>query len=98
MQLAGARDGAAAESEADLIERISKRVVSMRLETPAVLWLEMNKPLAFVASQALLVGAPFLGLVLNPEDVTAFSNLLRDREGVERLISRIEDLSMETRA
>ncbi len=95
MQLAGMMGEQSAESAGDLTERIAKRVVAARLETPAVMWLEMNKPLAFIASQALIVGTPFLGLVVNPEDVAAFSNLLRDRQGVERLICRIEELSME---
>jgi len=95
MQLAGVFENQPLEPAGDLTERIAKRVVSARLETPAVMWLEMNKPLAFIASQALVVGTPFLGLVVNPEDVAAFSNLLRDREGVERLICRIEELSME---
>lgn len=95
MQLTEAQIAGPVVSESELIERIARRVVAMRLETPAVLWLEMNKPLAFIASQALVVGTPLLGLVLNPEDLIAFGNLLRDRRGVERLIDRIEELSLE---
>jgi hypothetical protein len=95
MQLEGVQEGSSVESRADLVERIAKRVVAARLETPAVLWLEMNRPLAFLASQAVLVGLPILGLVVRPDDIAAFSDLLKEPEGVESLIRRIEELSLE---
>ena len=95
MQLAGVQENTSPQDRADLIERISKRVVDARMEAPAVLWLEMNRPLAFIASQALLVGMPFLGLIVKLDDVAVFSDLLKEPDGVESLIKRIEDMSAE---
>jgi len=95
VQLAGVQENTSSQDRADLIERISRRVVAARMEAPAVLWLEMNRPLAFIASQALLVGMPFLGLVVKPDDVAAFSDLLKEPDGVESLICRIEEMSEE---
>ncbi|MDO8684842.1 MAG: hypothetical protein Q7N50_15370 [Armatimonadota bacterium] len=78
-----------------LIEKIATDVVRRRLETPAVMFLEMHKPLSFIASQALLVGTPALGALFGAETMSRYSGLLRRRENVEKLIQKIEQLSKE---
>jgi hypothetical protein len=75
-----------------VIESIARDVVRRRLETPAILFLESHKPLAFVASQALVVGTPILGSLLGVERISRYSSLLRSRDNIERLICRIEAL------
>ena len=62
----------------------------MGLITPALLFLEMNKPLAFIGAQALLVAQPFLDIGLNRADVSDLASILEDRAGVEELIDRLE--------
>jgi len=82
------------EEEAnDAIEAIAADIVRRRLETPAVMFLEMNKPLSFAASQALIVGTPLLGVLFGVEKMQRYSQLLRSKENVEKLIRRIESLS-----
>jgi len=82
------------ERETELIEKIAKRVVNHRMETPAILFLETFRPLSFVASQ---FGTVYLG-PLTPllgswsEEGLA---LLQKRENIERLIRKIEELSQE---
>ncbi|MEN6356848.1 MAG: hypothetical protein ABFD83_07160 [Armatimonadota bacterium] len=84
------------EEERDsLINSISEKVVSRRLETPAVLFLEMHKPLSFIASQAALVAMPFLGPLVGAKGMADLSRLLADRNNVDLLITRIEEMSME---
>lgn len=78
-----------------IIDSISQKIIGRRLEAPAVLFLEMHKPLSFLASQSLLVAMPFIGHLLGPDKISDLSKLLKDRNNVERLISRIEELSME---
>lgn len=86
------------EEERDaLINSISEKVVSRRLETPAVLFLEMHKPLSFLASQAALVAMPFLGPLVGAKGMTDLSKLLADRNNVDMLITRIEEMSVQTR-
>jgi hypothetical protein len=73
-----------------LIDRVACRIANMGLITPALLFLEMNKPLAFIGAQTLLVAQPFLDIGLNRADVSDLASILEDRAGVEELIDRLE--------
>ncbi len=79
------------ERQKELIDKIAKYIVDYRMETPAILFLESVKPLAFVGGQlATFYLAPFLPLVGRwGEEAIA---LLQSRENVERLLQRIEEL------
>lgn len=83
------------EDRDKLIDELARKVVSRGMETPAIMFLEMHKPVAFLASQSVLVASPFLMPLFGPEGVRKFSQLLGDRENVELLIRRIEDLADE---
>lgn len=78
-----------------ILERIAQGIVRRGMSAPAVLFLEMNKPLSFVASQSLIVLTPFLAPFVGIENVHRYSRLLEKRENVERLIERIEQLEHE---
>ncbi len=77
----------------EVIEGIARKIVGRHLETPAVMFFDMHKPLSFIASQAMLMGLPLLGLFFGAQPVANVSKLLSDRENVEALITRIEELS-----
>ncbi|KPV64657.1 MAG: hypothetical protein AOA65_0872 [Candidatus Bathyarchaeota archaeon BA1] len=82
------------EREKELIDKIAKYIVDYGMETPAILFLESVKPLAFVGGQlTLFYLAPFLPLVgrWGEEAIT----LLQSRENVERLLQRVEELIKE---
>jgi hypothetical protein len=84
------------EAERDrLIDLVARKVVERRLETPATFFLEMNRPLSFIAGQSLLVAMPFLAPILGLQFVEGLSRLLQDRANIDRLIERIETLSRE---
>lgn len=83
------------ERRDEVIDSIAAKVAGRRLETPAVLFLDMHKPLSFIASQALLVGMPFLGLLFGAQSIADISKVLSERENVERIIKRIEEMSAE---
>ena len=78
-----------------IIESAAQDIVRRGLQTPAILFLETHKPLSFVASQALVVGVPLLGPLFGAERMMQVSKLLRSKENVEKLIGRIESLSVE---
>ncbi|MCX7688976.1 MAG: hypothetical protein N2045_13505, partial [Fimbriimonadales bacterium] len=44
----------------ELIDALAQKVVKRGLSSPAILFLELHKPLAFIGSQAGIVFAPFL--------------------------------------
>jgi len=83
------------EEREAILERIAQGIVRRGMAAPAVLFLELNKPLSFVASQSLIVLTPFLAPFVGLENVHRYSRLLEKRENVELLIERIEQLEHE---
>ena len=73
-----------------LIERAAERIARYRLQSPAVLFLEMHRPLAGVASQLVHFASPFFAPFLGLERVEDLALLLSKGEYVDRLIDRIE--------
>lgn len=78
-----------------VMETVAQKIVNMRLETPAVLFLEMHKPLSFIASQGLLVAMPFFAPLIGAQNMADFSKLLKDRENIDLLIERIDYIAAE---
>lgn len=74
-----------------LLRKAADVVKKRRMEMPAVLALEMHKPIATYTGNMAVVFAPFLGPILGPESFRDYSRLLKDRHNVERLIAMIED-------
>lgn len=84
------------EEERDsIIDSIAKKIIERRLEAPAVLFLEMHRPLSFIASQAAVVALPIIGPLVGPKNMADLSRLLADRENINRLITRIEEMAAE---
>lgn len=83
------------EETMEVIEELATTILKRRLEVPAVLFLEMNKPMSVVASQGLVVAMPFLGPIFGPAKMARFTRFLGTRQNVERLIERIEEKSEE---
>lgn len=77
----------------DLIEKIAEGVVKRGMQTPAILFLEMHKPLTFVASQSLVATSPFIAPFVGIGNVQLAAKLIEKRENIELLIDRIEELS-----
>lgn len=77
------------ETEA-LIAKATDLVSKRRLQAPAVMFLEMHKPLSNIAANAGVALAPFLVPFFGFDNVNDFSRFLTKRENVERLIQSIE--------
>lgn len=80
------------ETEA-LIEKAANEIVRRKLETPAILFLEMHKPLANIGANAAVAFSPFLMPFFGFDFVNDYSRLFRKRENVEMLLVKIEELS-----
>ncbi|MBI2200475.1 MAG: hypothetical protein HYU43_00850 [Armatimonadetes bacterium] len=72
---------------------MARVVIRRRLETPAIFFLEMHKPLTALASAALAFSQPTLGVFFGFRRLAEWAALLDDRENLDRLIVRIERLS-----
>lgn len=79
------------EQEAELIDNIVERIHRHHLETPAILFFEMHKPLAGLAGQAMVVASPMAIPFFGFDAVNDYSRLLGDRSAVENLIQRLEE-------
>ncbi len=75
-----------------LINELARRAARLHLTAPAILFLEMHRPLAFVGAQMLWAAQPFLGMWLDHADIGEVAQLLEDPAGVEALISRLESV------
>ncbi len=73
-----------------LVERLAHLVGRWGLATPAIFFLEANKPLSFIGSQALLLLQPMTDLFMAPDLTADLVALFADRGRLETLISRLE--------
>jgi hypothetical protein len=86
-----------AETAEALVDRLARFVVDRGMEAPAVLFLEMHKPLSFLAGQSALVAAPLLAPFVGMDRLRDLSELLSEPDGIETLLRRIEDYAAEPR-
>jgi hypothetical protein len=80
-----------------ILDRVAHEVTRRGLEVPAILALEMHRPLTFLGSQALVVFTPMLAPAFGIGNLQKLSKLLEERENLDRLIERIEELAAERR-
>jgi hypothetical protein len=73
-----------------LIDRVVQQIAGRGMTAPAILFLEMHKPLAFLGAQLLWIAQPFLSIGLNNADLRDLITVIEDRAGVEELIERLE--------
>jgi acyl-CoA reductase-like NAD-dependent aldehyde dehydrogenase len=78
------------EETESLLDKAAEEISRRKMEVPAILFLEMHKPLAYVGSQAAAFFAPFLIPILGFDRVNNYSRLMAKRDNVEKLIQRLE--------
>ncbi len=79
-------------SEEELLERLARRIVDLKLDTVVIFFLSSFGPMGRVWAQlARLYLQPFL--ILLGEYGELFLSVLQDPEKVEKLVSKIESLS-----
>jgi len=79
------------EAERDaLIEKAASEILKRKLQAPAILMLELHKPLAYVGTQATLAFSPFIIPFLGFDAVNNYSRLFAKKENVELLLQRLE--------
>ena len=86
------------EKKAEIVEKLATHLVKRGLSVPAILFLEMHKPLARIAANTAVVFSPFIIPFSGFSLFDAYSQFIEDRENLERLIRRIEEMTEEQRA
>ena len=83
------------DEQRELLEKIAMQVVKRRLTAPAILFLEMCKPLNFLGSQVLIALNPFVQAVFNTAEYQKFALIIEKDANVELLIRLIEEFDGE---
>lgn len=82
-------------SQERVIERLARKIVGMRLEAPASLFLQMHLPMVGLAHASALMFQPLLAPVFGTGRMATLSHILSERKNVSELIERIETLTRE---
>ena len=69
----------------DRTTRLARRIVAARLALPAIIGLEVLKPLSFLGSQLLLVAEPLLG-----RRTRSYARALEDPQAIDELLAELE--------
>jgi hypothetical protein len=80
-----------------LIDRVCGEVVRRRLSAPALLVLEMSRPLNYLSAQVLHFFHPFLTVLVDAAGYEQFTRFLERRGSMDYLAGRIEALEAEAR-
>jgi hypothetical protein len=84
-----------AERRDEMVEKAARAVVRRHLETPAVAALEIHKPLSYIGGNLVLLLTPFAAPFITWKRCDELAFFLMERENVERLCRRIEELARE---
>ena len=78
------------EYQKEVVDKVCRAVVRRRMTVPALMALEMSRPLNFLASQVIHFFRPIVSVVLDTAGIEAFANFLEHRGSVEYLARRID--------
>lgn len=79
------------DRERELAHRVCREVVRRRMVTPALMLLEMSRPLNYLGAQALHFFRPFGSVFVDAEGWEAFAAFVEKRGSVEFLCRTLED-------
>jgi len=82
----------------EILTKIAQKVVHWKMSVPAVLFLESVKPLNYIGSQMMAFFEPFVQTLFSWKDYDEFRKMMEERETVEKLLRRIEELDSEAQA
>ena len=83
------------DEETELIDDIARMIVSKGLETPAIMLLEVTRPISFIASQLAVVALGPLMWLFDLEGAK-YTAVFMKRGNVGRIINRIETLAKDS--
>ena len=83
------------EAQRALVDKLCAEVVRRRLTTPALLLLEMSRPLNYVSAQFLHFIQPFLSVITDAEGYQQLTQFLEQRGSIDYVCRCLE--AMEAR-
>ena len=83
------------EAQAQLVERVCREIVRRRLTAPAMLAIEMGRPLNYLSAQVLHFFQPFLTIAGDARAYEQFTSFLEQRGSLDYIAARIEAIDAE---
>jgi hypothetical protein len=80
-----------------IVDQLCAEVVRRRMTTPALLALEMGRPLNYVSAQLLHFFQPFLAIVADTAAYEQFASFLEQRGSAEYIARRLDALEVSDR-
>jgi hypothetical protein len=74
----------------ELVERAASKIIAWNLREPAIVFMTMHAPLAFLGSQLWIAAQPFVGMLTGDAFARDFAFLLQDPNALEQLVARLE--------
>jgi len=78
------------DRQLELVDIVCRAVARRGMVTPALMTLEMCRPLNFVAAQAMHFFRPIVSVILDGPSIAEFASFLEQRGSVEYLCRRLE--------
>ena len=78
------------ETQRKLVDKVCAEIVRRRLTTPALMALEMSRPLNFVSAQFLHFVQPTVSTILDAEGINQLAAFLEQRGSIEFICKRLE--------
>jgi hypothetical protein len=79
-------------AQREVVDKVCRETVRRGLATPALLFLEVFRPLNYLGSQLMHFFRPVVSIVLDGDGYRHLSEFLEHRESVDYLRRRIEEL------
>jgi len=86
------------EERQAILKKVATFVVRRKLTAPAILTLEMCKPLHLIGGQMMIALSPFVQAIFNTTDFQKFALIIEQHQNLERLIQLIEQTDSQTQS
>ncbi len=83
------------ERKKEIINKIARKTVDLRLSPIAIVLLESTKPLSFLGSQLMVFFQPIVTAIFPFHQYEEIAALFEDRTNIETLIQTIEQMEEE---
>ncbi len=83
------------ERAVELVEKYARYIAERKLGAAAIMSIESLKPLNFIGSQLLYAISPFAEIFFNPKEYQEMAALLENKEYIDLLLKRIDELDDE---
>jgi len=83
------------EKQREVVDKLARFIARRHLTTPALAFLEMSRPLNYVASQTMHFFMPIVKIITDAQGVEAFAQFLEHRGSIDYICRRIEAVEAE---